>query len=77
MKPERFGRKREFALGKNSGKANIEKNLEELGMTLTPEQVRKVTQRITELGDRKEVVTQDDLPYIVSDVLNRHDAMEG
>ena len=45
-------------------------------MTLTPEQVRKVTQRITELGDRKEVVTQDDLPYIVSDVLNRHDAME-
>ena len=76
LKPERFGRKREFALGKNSGKANIEKNLEELGMTLTPEQVRKVTQRITELGDRKEVVTQDDLPYIVSDVLNRHDAME-
>ena len=65
LKPERFGRKREFALGKNSGKANIEKNLEELGMTLTPEQVRKVTQ-----------VTQDDLPYIVSDVLNRHDAME-
>lgn len=41
LKPERFGRKREFALGKNSGKANIEKNLEELGMTLTPEQVEK------------------------------------
>jgi D-citramalate synthase len=69
LMPERFGRKRAYALGKNSGKANIEKNLEELGMELTPEQTRKVTQRITELGDRKEFVTQADLPFIVSDVL--------
>lgn len=30
--PERFGRKREYALGKNSGKANIARNLEELGL---------------------------------------------
>lgn len=73
--PERFGRKREYALGKNSGKANIARNLEELGLSLTPEQTKKVTQRITELGDRKELVTQDDLPYIVSDVL-KHSAPE-
>ena len=71
--PERFGRKREYALGKSSGKANILKNLEELGMELTPEQTRKVTQRIIELGDKKQQVTQDDLPYIVNDVL-KHDA---
>ena len=70
--PERFGRKREYALGKNSGKANIAKNLEELGLELTPEQTRRVTQRITELGDRKSVVTPEDLPFIVSDVL-KHD----
>lgn len=67
--PERFGRKREYALGKNSGKANILRNLEELGMDLSPEQTRLVTARIIELGDKKEVVTQEDLPYIVSDVL--------
>ena len=73
--PERFGRKREYALGKNSGKANIAKNLEELGLELTPEQTKRVTQRITELGDKKEIVTQEDLPYIVSDVL-KHDAPE-
>ena len=73
--PERFGRKREYALGKNSGKANIARNLQELGLELTPEQTRKVTQRITELGDRKEIVTQDDLPFIVSDVL-KHAAPE-
>ena len=73
--PERFGRKREYALGKTSGKANIARNLEELGLELTPEQQRRVTQRITELGDKKEIVTQEDLPFIVSDVL-KHDAPE-
>ena len=75
LMPERFGRKREYALGKNSGKANIAKNLEELGLELTPEQTRRVTERITELGDKKEIVTQEDLPFIVSDVL-KHDSSE-
>lgn len=70
--PERFGRKREYALGKTSGKANIDRNLQELGLELTPEQTKKVTQRITELGDRKEIVTQADLPFIVSDVLKHN-----
>ncbi len=32
--PERFGRKRKYALGKTSGKANIQKNLQELGFKL-------------------------------------------
>lgn len=70
--PERFGRRREYALGKNSGKANIRKNLEDLGLQLDEESMRKVTERIIELGDKKELVTQEDLPYIVSDVL-KHD----
>lgn len=68
--PERFGRKRKYALGKTSGKANIEKNLQELGLQLSPEDLKKVTQRIIELGDRKETVTKEDLPYIISDVLD-------
>lgn len=68
--PERFGRIREYALGKTSGKANIQKNLEALGIDLDQESMRKVTERIIELGDKKEVVTQEDLPYIISDVLN-------
>ena len=67
--PERFGRKREYALGKTSGKANIRKNLEDLGLELDEESMRRVTERIIELGDKKELVTQEDLPYIVSDVL--------
>lgn len=68
--PERFGRKRKYALGKTSGKANIQKNVEELGITLTDEELKKVTERVIELGDKKEKVTPDDLPYIISDVLD-------
>ena len=68
--PERFGRKRKYALGKTSGKANIEKNLQELGLKLNQEDLKKVTQRVIELGDRKETVTKEDLPYIISDVLD-------
>lgn len=70
LMPERFGRQRLYALGKTSGKANIENNLRDLGITLTDEDLKKVTQRIIELGDRKEMVTPDDLPYIISDVLD-------
>ncbi|MDR1499674.1 MAG: 2-isopropylmalate synthase [Tannerellaceae bacterium] len=69
--PERFGRVREYALGKTSGKANIRKNLEALGIGMDEETMRKVTGRIIELGDKKEMVTQEDLPYIISDVLNQ------
>lgn len=70
LMPERFGRQRKYALGKTSGKANIENNLQQLGIQLADADLKKVTQRIIELGDRKEVVTQSDLPYIISDVLD-------
>ena len=68
--PERFGRKRKYALGKTSGKANIQKNLQDLGLSLNDDELKKVTQRIIELGDKKQVVSQEDLPYIISDVLD-------
>lgn len=70
LMPERFGRQRQYALGKTSGKANIENNLQQLGIKLSDPDLKKVTQRIIELGDRKEVLTQADLPYIISDVLD-------
>ena len=71
LMPERFGRTREYALGKTSGKANIENNLIELGISLSDEDLKKVTRHIIELGDKKEIVTKEDLPYIISDVLNQ------
>jgi D-citramalate synthase len=71
--PERFGRERQYALGKTSGKANILKNLQSLGLELDDATMQKVTQRIIELGDKKEMVTQADLPFIISDVLKSDD----
>ncbi|GHT76589.1 2-isopropylmalate synthase [Bacteroidia bacterium] len=68
--PERFGRAREYALGKTSGKSNIKKNLEAMSIELDEVSMKKLTDRIIELGDKKEIVTQDDLPYIISDVLH-------
>ena len=69
LMPERFGRERKYALGKTSGKANIAKNIEDLGLTLEDDTLKKVTQKVIELGDKKENVTVEDLPYIISDVL--------
>ena len=69
LMPERFDRKRVYALGKMSGKSNIQKNLEELGIELDGSSMKKLTQKIIELGDKKEVVTQEDLPYIIADFL--------
>ena len=70
--PERFGRKRQYALGKSSGKANIQKNLQELGLQLNDKELKKVTERIIELGDKKQVVTKEDLPYIIAEVLESY-----
>lgn len=74
--PERFGRTRQYALGKSSGKANIRKNLELLGIELDEESMNRVTQYIVELGDRKEIVTAEDLPYIISDLLGTTEERE-
>ncbi len=69
LKPERFNRKHSYALGKLAGKASIKKNLEELGIELDVPSMKKLTKKINELGDKKEVVTKEDLPYIIADVL--------
>ncbi len=69
LSPERFDRKRTYALGKLSGKASVLKNIEELGISLSPENLKKVLDRVVKLGDSKEVITPDDLPFIIADVL--------
>ena len=70
LNPNRFGRKRRYALGKTSGKANIKKNLDELGIKLNDKELGIITSKVIELGDKKEKVTIEDLPYIINDVLD-------
>ena len=45
-------------------------------MQLNDKDLKKVTQRIIELGDKKQVVTKEDLPYIISDVLGSYAYVE-
>jgi D-citramalate synthase len=73
LSPERFDRKRTYALGKLSGKASVLKNIEELGITLSPDNLKKVLQEVVALGDSKETITADDLPFIIADVLESND----
>lgn len=71
--PERFSRTRSYALGKMSGKASLKKNLEMLELDLSEENQKKVLARIVSLGDSKETITTDDLPFIIADVLESKD----
>jgi len=73
LSPERFDRKRSYALGKLSGKASVLKNIEELGITLSEDNLKKVLQRVVTLGDSKETITGDDLPFIIADVLESNE----
>ncbi|MGB5834570.1 MAG: alpha-isopropylmalate synthase regulatory domain-containing protein, partial [Thiohalocapsa sp.] len=73
LSPERFGRRRTYALGKLSGKASLSKNLERLGITLSDENQRRVLARIVELGDSKKSITVEDLPFIIAEVLESSD----
>lgn len=73
LSPERFGRRRVYALGKLAGKASLVKNLERLGISLSEESQRKVLKRIVELGDSKKTITAEDLPFIIAEVLESKD----
>ncbi len=73
LSPDRFNRTRSYALGKMSGKASLQKNLETLGISLSPENRMKVLERVVELGDSKEIITPEDLPLIIADVLETRD----
>jgi (R)-citramalate synthase len=71
--PERFSRTHSYALGKMSGKASLKKNLEQLELELSDEDQKKVLDRIVKLGDSKQTITVDDLPFIIADVLASKD----
>ncbi|MDX1959352.1 MAG: alpha-isopropylmalate synthase regulatory domain-containing protein [Leptospiraceae bacterium] len=66
--PERFGRKRSYALGKLAGKASIAENLKELGLVLAPELEKKLLSKVIEMGDMGIAVSMEDIPFLVADL---------
>lgn len=73
LSPERFARRRSYALGKMSGKASLQKNLERMDISLSDENTKKVLERVVELGDSKKSITSEDLPFIIAEVLESRD----
>ncbi len=73
LTPERFARQRSYALGKMSGKASLQKNLERLDISLNDENFQRVLQRVVELGDSKKSITSEDLPFLIAEVLESND----
>ncbi len=74
LSPERFSRKRVYALGKMAGKASLSQNLDELGISLSDEDQKRVLDKIISLADSKQIITPEDLPFIISDVLENQGA---
>lgn len=66
--PERFGRKRSYALGKLAGKASISENLKQLGMVLSSDLEKLLLEKVIELGDAGLNVTTEDLPFLIADL---------
>ncbi|MFT5573902.1 MAG: D-citramalate synthase [Cryomorphaceae bacterium] len=73
LSPERFARKRTYALGKMAGKASLAQNLDQLGISLSEDDQKKVLAKVIELGDSKQIITPEDLPFIIADVLEDKD----
>ncbi len=73
LRPERFARRRSYALGKMSGKASLAKNLEKLDITLSDDDLAKVLKRVVALGDSKKSISSEDLPFIIAEVLESKD----
>ena len=67
--PEEVGQSRRIVIGKHSGTHAIQKVLKEHGYTLDHIQVRQILERVKELGDRGEKVSEYILLSIVNEVL--------
>ena len=52
-----------------SGKASLDKNLEEMSLDLAPEIKAKLLQEIIRLGDKKKSVNASDLPFLIANAL--------
>jgi D-citramalate synthase len=74
---DRFGRCRAYALGKHSGRASIDQNLELLGVTLQDAERDQLLARVVELGDGKHPVTPASFRVIVASLLAQREAAEG
>jgi (R)-citramalate synthase len=66
LAPERFGRRREYALGKLAGRASLAHHLAAHGLHAAPELGSALLARVVALGDDKVVVRGEDLARLLA-----------
>lgn len=69
ISPETVGHHRRLELGKLTGRHSVEKQLEDMGIQVSQEQVKDITKEIRRLGDKGKMVTDADLRAIAESVL--------
>lgn len=68
MSPQKVGlTESKLVLGKTSGRHGFRKHLEDLGHTLSDEELERAFERFKELADKKAEITDDDLEAIIVD----------
>ncbi|MFH1054632.1 MAG: 2-isopropylmalate synthase [Candidatus Altiarchaeota archaeon] len=71
IKPEIVGAKRKLVLGKLVGKHGVKDKLNAMGLKVTEEQARDITQKVKDLGDKGKRVTEEDLAAIAEDMVGK------
>ncbi|KXA91308.1 citramalate synthase [candidate division MSBL1 archaeon SCGC-AAA259A05] len=69
ISPESVGHRRRLDLGKLTGKHSVEKQLEDMGIEVSPKQVKDITKEIRKLGDKGKRVTDADLRAITESIV--------
>lgn len=69
ISPESVGHHRRLDLGKLTGRHSVEKQLKDLGVRVTKEQLAEITRQVKALGDKGKIVTDTDLRAITEGIV--------
>ncbi len=69
--PEVVGARRRLVLGKHIGSHGVAAKLKELGIEASDEQVKEITKKVKDLGDKSKKVTEEDLAALAQDVVGK------
>src|SRR5579875_89818 len=69
MAPELVGAKRRIQAGKHAGAHGINSQLKALGLDPSPEELKRIVQKVKEIGDQGKPVTDADLDSIARDIM--------
>lgn len=69
MTPEMVGHHRRLVAGKQAGIHGVGKMLRDMGIKVTKSQLKEITKRVKDLGDKKKLVTDTDLRALAESII--------